>query len=62
MAMHAVFGSGAAFLLPVLFGFVLDIAGGEQSRAAWTWAFGATAVFIAIGPIALITLDREDKG
>jgi hypothetical protein len=49
-------------LLPVLFGFVLDIAGGEQSRAAWTWAFGATAVFIAIGPIALITLDREDKG
>lgn len=61
MAMHAVFGAGGAFILPVLFGLVLDIAGGEQSKAAWTWAFGATAVFVAIGPIALFTLDRPEK-
>jgi MFS family permease len=61
MAMYAVFGAGAAFILPVLFGLVLDIAGGEQSKVAWTWAFGATAAFIAIGPIALFTLDRPEK-
>lgn len=61
MAMHAVFAAAAAFLLPVLFGLVLDIAGGEQSKAAWTWAFGATAAFIAIGPVALWTLDRAGK-
>lgn len=61
MAMHAVFGAGAAFILPVLFGLVLDIAGGEQSKVAWTWAFGATAAFVAIGPVSLFILDRRQK-
>lgn len=61
MAMHAVFGAGAAFILPVLFGLVLDIAGGEQSKVAWTWAFGATVAFVAIGPVSLFILDRPQK-
>ena len=61
MAMHALFAAAAAFVLPILFGVVLDLGGGEQSRAAWTWAFGAMAVFIAVGPIALFTLDRPEK-
>jgi hypothetical protein len=46
----------------VLFGLVLDLAGGEQSITAWIWAFVATAMFVAIGPIVLFSLDRaEDK-
>lgn len=61
MAMHALFAAAAAFVLPILFGVVLDLSGGEQSPAAWTWAFGAMAVFIAVGPIALYTLDRPEK-
>ena len=59
MAMHALFAAAAAFVLPVLFGIVLDLAGGQQRQTAWTWAFGATAMFIAIGPITLFCLDRE---
>ncbi len=60
MAMHALFSAAAAFVLPILFGVVLDLGGGELSQAAWTWAFGATAVFIFVGPIALFTLDRVE--
>ncbi|MFB3076893.1 MAG: nitrate/nitrite transporter [Lysobacterales bacterium] len=61
MAMHALFAAAAAFVLPILFGMVLDLAGGEQSEAAWAWAFSATAVFVVVGPIALFTLDRPEK-
>ena len=60
MAMHALFSAAAAFVLPILFGVVLDLGGGELSQAAWTWAFGATALFIFVGPIALFTLDRAE--
>ncbi len=61
MAMHALFSAAAAFVLPIIFGVVLDLGGGEHSQAAWTWAFVATAVFIIAGPIALFTLDRDDQ-
>ena len=61
MAMHALFAAVAAFVLPILFGMILDLAGGEQSEAAWAWAFSATAVFVVVGPIALFTLDRPEK-
>jgi len=59
MAMHALFAAAAAFDFKELFGIVLDLAGGQQRQTAWTWAFGATAMFIAIGPITLFCLDRE---
>ena len=58
MAMHALFSAAAAFVLPIAFGVILDLGGGEQSQAAWTWAFAATAIFILAGPIALFALDR----
>jgi MFS family permease len=59
MAMHALFAAAAAFVLPILFGLVLDLAGGAESRVAWTWAFVATATFVATGPIALFLLDQN---
>jgi MFS family permease len=61
MAMHALFAAAAAFLLPILFGMVLDLAGGETSEIAWGWAFGATAAFIVIGPVSLYLLDRPEN-
>lgn len=60
MAMHALFGAAAAFVLPILFGGILDLAGGEQSSTAWTFAFSVTAIFIICGPLALFLLDREE--
>ena len=59
MAMHALFSAAAAFILPILFGLVLDLAGGELSKSAWLWAFGVTAAFFVIGPVALYSLDRD---
>ena len=61
MAMHALFAAATAFVLPIGFGVVLDLGGGERSPAAWTWAFGAIAVFVAAGPIALFALDRPEN-
>ena len=60
-AMHALFSAAAAFILPILFGLVLDLAGGELSKSAWLWAFGATAAFFVIGPVALYSLDRDES-
>lgn len=59
MAVHAMLAFTAAFIMPFVFGAILDIAGGETSPQAWLIAFGAMAVFIAIGPLALFTMDRE---
>jgi MFS family permease len=59
MAVHALFGFTAAFIMPFVFGAVLDVAGGADSATAWLCAFGALAVLIAIGPAALFALDRE---
>lgn len=61
MAMHALFSAASAFILPILFGLVLDLAGGELSKSAWLWAFGATAAFFVIGPVALYSLDRDES-
>ena len=61
MAMHALFSAAAAFTMPILFGLVLDLAGGELSKFAWLWAFGATAAIIVIGPVVLYALDRDES-
>jgi len=59
MAVHATLAFTAAFLMPFLFGAILDFAGGENSAQAWLTAFAAMAAFIAIGPLALFVLDRD---
>ena len=59
MAVHAMLAFSAAFIMPFVFGAVLDVAGGENEPQAWLIAFGAMAVFVAIGPLALFTMDRE---
>lgn len=59
MAVHAMLAFTAAFLMPLVFGAILDIAGGENSARAWFCAFGSMAVFIAFGPLALWVMDRD---
>jgi MFS family permease len=59
MEVHATLSFIAAFLMPFLFGTILDFAGGENSAQAWLTAFAAMATFIAIGPLALFVLDRD---
>ena len=50
MAVHSMLGFGAGFLAPLVFGVVLDLAGGNSSSFAWGLAFislGAGAIAMA---------------
>jgi len=50
MAVHSMLGFGAGFVAPLVFGVVLDLAGGKASSLAWGLAFttlGAGAVVMA---------------
>lgn len=50
MAVHSMLGFGAGFIAPLLFGAVLDLAGGKTAAPAWGFAFttlGAGAVVMA---------------
>ncbi len=59
MAVHAMLAFTAAFLMPFIFGAILDAGGGADSAQAWLIAFSALAVFIALGPLALLVMDRD---
>lgn len=50
MAVHSMLGFGAGFVAPLVFGAVLDLAGGKLSSSAWGLAFaslGVGAIFMA---------------
>ena len=50
MAVHSMLGFGAGFFAPLVFGAVLDLAGGNSSPFAWGLAFmslGAGAIAMA---------------
>jgi len=50
MAVHSMLGFGAGFVAPLVFGVVLDLAGGKASSHAWGLAFitlGAGAIVMA---------------
>ena len=53
MAMHTLIGFLGAFAGPILFGVVLDLAGGDQASIAWGFAFVAVAIAVIIGPLAI---------
>lgn len=52
MAVYSLLGFTGAFLAPLVFGAVLDIAGGNQSVAAWGLAFASIGIFGAAAPLA----------
>jgi MFS family permease len=52
MAVYSFLGFSAAFIAPLVFGVVLDLAGGNQSQVAWGLAFTSIGIFGALAPIA----------
>jgi MFS family permease len=55
MAVHSMLGFGAGFLAPLVFGAVLDLAGGNSSPFAWGLAF----ISLGAGPIAMACAIRR---
>ncbi len=51
MAVYSFIGFTAAFLAPLVFGVVLDLAGGNQDRMAWGLAFASLGIFGALSPV-----------
>ena len=52
MAVYSFSGFSAAFLAPLIFGAVLDLAGGNRSLLAWGLGFASIGIFGALAPIA----------
>jgi MFS family permease len=52
MAVYSFVGFTAAFLAPLVFGLVLDLAGGNESSLAWGLAFASIGVFGVLSPLA----------
>ncbi len=59
MAVHSMVGFAGAFLGPLAFGVVLDLAGGGASLQAWGLAFAAMGLGVALGPVAVGLLSRD---
>lgn len=59
MAMHSTLGFAFAFLGPLVFGWILDLAGGE-SVLAWGLAFASMGAVMVLGILALVVL-RPDE-
>ncbi len=57
MAMHSFIGFIGAFLGPLAFGVVLDLAGADR-MLGWGLAFAAMGLGVIIGPVALAVLAR----
>jgi hypothetical protein len=60
MAVYSFLGFGAGFIGPLVFGMVLDAAGGKDSASAWGFAFGSLGLTCACGPLAVWFANRKD--
>ena len=61
MAVHSTLGFSGAFAGPVVFGWVLDLAGGPASQNAWGVAFASMGGVLILGPIALAICSRAAR-
>jgi MFS family permease len=52
MAVYSLAGFTVAFLAPLVFGVVLDLAGGNQNVIAWGLAFASIGIFGVFAPVA----------
>jgi MFS family permease len=59
MAVHSFIGFAGAFVGPLVFGVVLDLAGGRESLFAWGLAFASSGLVIALSPLVLATMGRR---
>ena len=53
MAIYSLIGFLGAAMGPVIFGFMLDLGGGESSLLGWKLGFISLAVMVCIGPFAI---------
>lgn len=51
LAVYSLFGFGAGFLGPLVFGAVLDAAGGKDSTTAWIFACGSLGLGCLLAPL-----------
>ena len=58
LAVYSCVGFGAAFLAPLVFGVVLDLAGGRDDRMAWALAFVSIGIFGVLSPVARFLYQR----
>jgi MFS family permease len=56
MAVHSFIGFGGGFVGPLVFGVMLDLAGGRDAPWAWGVAFAGLGLVIALGPVFLARL------
>ena len=59
MATYSFLGFSSAFLAPLVFGVVLDLAGGNRSVVAWGLAFASIGVFGVLAPVARLLYSRR---
>ena len=52
MAVYSFIGFSAALIAPLMFGVVLDVAGGNRSPLAWGLAFASIGIFGALASVA----------
>lgn len=62
MAIYSFLGFGAGLIAPVIFGAVLDLAGGNTEVHAWGLAFASLGVVSALGPATLFVLRYRARG
>ena len=62
MAVYSFIGFTSAFLAPLVFGVVLDLAGGNQSTVAWGLAFTSIGIFGVCAPVARWVAMRKRAG
>lgn len=61
MAIHSFFGFGAGLIAPLVFGGVLDLAGGGASTVAWGLAFASLGLPGLAGAVATAVRERRRR-
>ncbi|HEY7742448.1 MAG TPA: MFS transporter [Burkholderiales bacterium] len=59
MATYSFVGFSSAFFAPLVFGAVLDLAGGNRSLLAWGLAFASIGIFGVLAPVARFIYARR---
>lgn len=61
LAVYSFLGFSAALMGPLVFGVVLDLAGGNRSTLAWGLAFASIGIFGALAPLARLMHQKRVK-
>ena len=59
MAIYSFIGFSSAFFAPLVFGVVLDLAGGNRNPVAWGLAFTSIGIFGVLAPVARLLYARR---